>query len=87
MQGFEFLRGFISQRIDLQHLVAIVVDDFHRDFAGLRRIESAAIGRVERGPCRLVNIGTQRAFKFFIRLIRARRMRMDLCGATLKLEL
>jgi len=42
---------------DLEHLVAVVIDHFHGDPAGLGRGERAAPGAVERGPGGLVDLG------------------------------
>jgi hypothetical protein len=47
----------------LQHLVAVVVDDFYGDLAGLRRVEWLARSAVELRPLALVDLRAQGLFQ------------------------
>src|SRR4051794_22228334 len=48
-----------SDRVDLQDLVAVVVDDLHGDLAGRRRVEGLAPGTVDRLPQSFVDLGAE----------------------------
>ena len=48
-----------------------MVDDLNRDLARRRHVERDALGRIERRPCRFVDLGSQRAFQLFVGFIRA----------------
>lgn len=47
-----------------------MVDDFDGDFAGLGFRKRAALGTVDAGPRRFVNLSAQRALEFLIGLVR-----------------
>lgn len=55
--------------IYLQHFIPVVVDDLHRDLAGLRGSEGSARGVVERGPGLRVDLGFQGFLQAIVRLI------------------
>lgn len=52
---------FRSHRIDLEHLVSVVVDDFHGNLPRIRTQERPARRAVERGPGSLVDVGAERS--------------------------
>ena len=55
-------KGGVNSRldlVDLQHLVAIVVDDLHGDLAGLGRIERVAASCVKGSPRGFVDLGAE----------------------------
>lgn len=43
--------------VDLQDLMAVVIDDLHGDLAGLRRIDGAAARRVQGEPREFIDVG------------------------------
>src|SRR6266540_69065 len=57
--------------VDLQDLVAIVVDDLHGDLALLRRVEGDAPGSVQLRLFRLVDLGPQHALQLLVGLLSA----------------
>jgi hypothetical protein len=58
-------------RVHLQHLVAIVVDDLHRDLAGFRRVERDARRPVQLRPLGLVDLSPQCFLELLVWLIGA----------------
>ena len=55
--------------IDFHYFVAVVVDDFDGDLAGLGLVKGAADGGIKGLPGRFVNIGPEGAFELFVGLI------------------
>ena len=57
--------------IHFEDFVAVVVDYFDGDLAGVGAVEGAAGGAVEAAPGGFVDFGAEGALEFFVRLIGA----------------
>src|SRR6516162_381011 len=58
-----------SNRVDFEHLVAVVVDDLHGDLAHRGRIKGITLRAVERCPLGLVDLGLEGALELAVRVI------------------
>ena len=57
------------ERVDLEHLVPVVVDDLDGNLSRRGRVEGVALGAVEGGPLGFVDLGAEGSFEFAIGVV------------------